>query len=728
MKEKKEEKRKKSDKFKKLRPHLRCAIIGVLIGITIALTLPVVLYGSEYSSVVWNKFAAKIPGVKNFVSMDYSTGISILDVRETKELQTAFQSIDYYLSTQDKDGNRYISLYPYRITAGFNLDETISNLGRTVLVPRILSIDAQDVVKIRDDISDLNYDLYIKGLAIGMEEHARSAVLSLGLLERAGDNLNQWYSDLVTLDEDVVPEFIVSEPLESREVSGSYRSPLNFTHLPSDTFEIEYPMNSHYFAAFRKSESFGGFVVIPDMMTKISDIEKILDESIGGRNALVSRIYDPLNRESGGITIFHDGSTCAEMYRVTGSHVSSALVQAENKEVIPTALSIGVYTLLSSELNRANLDENILIENSIAVWQVLEHWQNGDWNSARNLLPQLKEAQFDRLAGYLEFLDFGGTASMPVEGSKISGWVDESVGRTARALESVSNETDYIAQNWHAIEAIFSRKEDTNALAELYSYVLVTASSKLDQIDRYRIVQSLYERNKKVNALTWANATPTQRKAVIYHYLKGVQNYGLFYSDGLDWVRINDDNLQTAYAKPLWVYAAQDEDYAQKIDAPWLSKNKETLDRQLTGSEGILLRKENRFALLVLNKPPNFFQRSCLLVFGQDRGSVVNLRNGGTIHEDSLLANGELVDWVPWQSVDSDKIPNWFNGDEDIPNRTSGERELGLYDFMGELSDSFQEGQRLTPETAGLRLKASLLKSLKEQLSQEFPIPELVKR
>src|SRR6056297_125160 len=152
MKEKKEEKRKKSDKFKKLRPHLRCAIIGVLIGITIALTLPVVLYGSEYSSVVWNKFAAKIPGVKNFVSMDYSTGISILDVRETKELQTAFQSIDYYLSTQDKDGNRYISLYPYRITAGFNLDETISNLGRTVLVPRILSIDAQDVVKIRDDI------------------------------------------------------------------------------------------------------------------------------------------------------------------------------------------------------------------------------------------------------------------------------------------------------------------------------------------------------------------------------------------------------------------------------------------------------------------------------------------------------------------------------------------------------------------------------------------------
>lgn len=179
----------------------------------VALIVVVVLLGSgRFQTLMKNTFA-KLPGIKNFVTVHYDTDLFVTDVKDTVKLKSSFLAIDYLASIQDAEGNVFLAIYPLIVEAGFDLDKVKRLLEDTgpqkkisllFPAPEILNVDFEDSpLSIRNSLKgDVEYD--IQPLKMAFEKQARSYAMSKGnLLEKANVNARKYFNDLLSGSYDV---------------------------------------------------------------------------------------------------------------------------------------------------------------------------------------------------------------------------------------------------------------------------------------------------------------------------------------------------------------------------------------------------------------------------------------------------------------------------------------------------------------------------------------------
>jgi len=495
-------------------------VIGLIIGYFLT---PAGYRGQVFARLVQNTFLA------NFVTTDYNTDLSITAVRDVGKLRTAYMAIDYLISATDSDGNRYISIIPYEVAAGFdleNLDPDTTAQDRLQLpAPAILSVDSGQQSAsgvIRDSIEDMNYDTYIKPLRVAMELHAEDAAIDSGLLNEASDNFEQWYEALfesfdVDEERNGSPEITIPDH-ESTFVTTTFeRYPVAIRTNRQSNTTIEMPTEGPYLSGFTGDGIEGRVIVQAETRADSGRIAKAFDVTNDSGQRIVSRIYDPRDPETGGIIVVNDGATQISTYQVSGRDTVAAVIEADNMAVAPERFGHAIYVMLG--LRQISQDSDAFRTQYLGMVDLMrrltEEWRSQNWKSAIGMREEFESIGVSDIAGLLSLMEVSQTA-----GLSNSEWPAGLSRQQQHALQifdfingldDPERETDW--KFWIDAEMALRNQEGWTAeeIAPLQMYVLQAMGGDVEDAERFHLVAQLVEQYG-ISSTLWDFADRDNRK------------------------------------------------------------------------------------------------------------------------------------------------------------------------------------------------------------------------
>lgn len=184
-------------------------------------------------SSVSNLLLSKIPIVNQFVETTYNTGLYGISQLGKKELVTSSYNIDFLVSFY-KSGGKSITIYPYIIEAGIDLEAIKSEKRDSInyiTLPNAkitkVSIDESNGTNVIRNAVEINYNNHILPLKTALERRAKDLAISNGILEKANKDAEQYLSRLFSnyyfqfQKEDI--------PLDTLDI-------INFPNLPVSLF------------------------------------------------------------------------------------------------------------------------------------------------------------------------------------------------------------------------------------------------------------------------------------------------------------------------------------------------------------------------------------------------------------------------------------------------------------------------------------------------------------
>jgi hypothetical protein len=704
----------------------RRSLLVSTFAVVSGLVLGYFLTPQAYRTQVFARLVQNTP-LANFVTIDYETGLSITAVRDVAKLRTAYMAIDYLISATDSDGNRYISIIPYEVAAGFDLEnhnpDTTPGDQLQLPAPTILSVDSGQQTAsgvIRDTIKDMNYDTYIKPLRVAMELHAEDAAIDSGLLNEASDNFKQWYGALFdsvdTAEEEyVVPEISIPAPESPFVTTRFERYPIALRMNSDSEVTIEVSTEGPYLSGFTGDGIEGKVIVQAETRVDSGRIAQAFDATNDSDQRVVSRIYDPRDPETGGIIVVNDGTTQVATYQVFGRDTVAAVIEADNLAIAPDRFGQAIYVMLG--LRPASPGSEALRLQYLGMINLFrrltEEWRSQNWDSAIGMQADFEHIGVSGIARFLSLMELSKN-----DGLGMSDWAAGlslqqqdalQIYDFITALDDPDRETD--SDFWKDAEMALKNQEgwSANEITSLQMYMLQEMGGNLDDAERDHLVAQLVEQYG-ISSTVWDFADRDNRKRLVFNeFNSGVLGSGSsrywHRRDGVRFLAISPDELTLALGPQLWwarPYGVSP-DVDEYVEAPFSEQEiRQEIDKIVPRGSRTSRDLENGVVLVV----PSTRLRDTVNVF---------------ILGDDGVTRIELIKRVFQDPLATVTGP--------ITMRDVAESTLGLSSVAAPVANSFFErlSQQFREEQQAERqLRVQLEQALRARLLLLFPLPEVV--
>jgi len=688
-------------------------------------------YGQR--SAIINYLMSKIPGVRNFVEVNYKTSLSVFESKERKVLPISFISLDYFLSAEDANNNKYMAIYPYQVSAGFDLDKSERNDdGKLVLQSKITSVDGKGYTLIRDDIKDMDYDIYIKGFRIALEKIARDTALKLGLREKAEENFSKWYSRITGNKASVNPGYVFGELKDPFQRVSLDRYDCDIVLNKQWNIDINENKTSPYLFEAQSGPFNYNFSLIPDSRTKGTQLFKQAIYSIktereqDNNKKIVIRVYDPFNTDQGGVIAVVSEQSC-EAYTVLGSETLAMQYIPDNLEVIDSGLSQGIYIINSSRFAKtSNVGEKEKYLSDLrSLKKIYSHLTEGKWNSVLSYKDQIKNTSFSDLKiAFAGLSTYFGNGDITIE--NLDSQLSDEYLYLLNILKELENSNPnsvypFISREYLRIESILRDNLNWNdeELSKFYKFILsepeIRNNIKTD--DRERFSKILHKIDNTVSKIVWDTSSLNIRKLIITNYLLKNENdnYRLTIQNGEKLDQIFTDNVSKCIEKSIWWYVPyykEKEEFQIIDDLPADSNLKnfffEKLDPPVRN--GIIIMVPNRKFIFWGGKI------NALVVYPESLEVFKDIKKVMEQDYDYLYRSGP----IPIGKVDADKI------EKNLEINSDGANTNKLVHFIKELVEAYSPNDEEADSQYKVQFHGQIEKTLRHYFAVTlFPMPGL---
>jgi len=697
----------------KRKPHsiLRFVFTSILLAITSMIVAFFFFVSPQHRQYVWNAILERSP-LSFLITIEYQTPLVVLDTRDVEKLETAFFVLDYYLSVAEPgpEGGRFISIIPKEIIAGFDFtsfqprnDQGQDNsLGKVSLpAPSILSVDSgnQDVNDVlRDSIRNRDYDVYVKPLQTAIDKIALDTAIQMGILDKAKDNFEDWYTELSSQSETAV---VFEYPQVSSNLVefSSSRFPLLVTHNSIHGLGLREDINDYRLFDF-STQSLKGYGTIQPRSI-LSSSELFQQELNSGNDYLVGRIVNPyalLNRD---VIVRLYGDNTIESLSQLDSHILIVRAEAANMNVAANVLGDAVYLAMSSQaIQTPDISGANYLSGMEKIAQLRTYIDDGNFVGARSLAEDFRSVGFTKIFEQLSDLNRIYRRE-PTQYGGISPTIDE-----LATIDSVlsSNQRLSLFQIDSLIRLLQSRNEYPY-LHQAYVQKFENFYGELSASEKNDLIQVLL-REGLVNAMVWERANTDGRKLMLLAFLRdNLPNYRLLARDGNQFTVVGMDNSTIVMGeKLLWHgnFGIDGPDRNVALGSISEQKTLETLFETPELNSSLLpdLRRGVSSRPLVLIMPHrNFFGfvagKVNALLLGTSNVALVELSGGTNRYNYKMLYQGQI------STSQSSNIAEW------------GLSSDPFLDFFQALSQRLYQR-----ESSSLDLREVVVQMLREELSE----------
>lgn len=340
-------------------------VFGVLVFFFIFLT-------PQQRNLIIKEALGSIPIVKNFVNITYRTRLNVTAIKSEGKLKTAFLSVDYLVSIQNKEGDKFISIYPFTVEAGHDLKQskvssTQQNEKRVLNIelpsPTIFNVDIDEstkLLRIREELRG-EFEYILQPVKVALERQSKDYAVRMGILEKANNRTEEYFK---TFWKDIYDEISVTfKPVET-----DYFSEHTFYHLPikfaiaKGSFPYEFQANpkeqfDFFDGVFLKDDT----SIIVGYSTEYSKSYRDLWDDVAKSkefNANLKttvRFTDPANPLSKGVACRYGDTGCLCFVQIGGS-LYYLWHKCVNEEQCKTTLPDILYLSFNAQKSDAEVD------------------------------------------------------------------------------------------------------------------------------------------------------------------------------------------------------------------------------------------------------------------------------------------------------------------------------------------------------------------------------------
>lgn len=686
----------------------------------LGLALSVLLLPQEHRRIVLADLFKNTP-IANFVTVDYTTDISIIQMQDTAIFRSTFMAIDHLLSVTNHAGDRYIAIIPTEVVAGYDFDswraDGVSNENIGFPPPQIVSLSSQTPGTIRESIAEVDYDVHIRPLRGAIELHARDIAIEQGILSQAVENAAAWYRNLAgeshqademerqvwTTAEQELP-FIVLD-LPQYPVSLSVH-----TEVPEMVgAEIVNSVGSPYFLQFTGNELAVRAVIQPYTRASTRELYRYMARANEIPERLVAHIYDPSNSETGGVVILNDGTHRIFTLGTNGQHTVSAVLEADNTGVASRVFSYGIYAMMRLSSREADTNEYELYLSAVNLQRNLfAEWSRKNWSSAIGMRNDIRQAGLTDIAQLLEYKHSLQIAELSLSDLPSTLPEDHRTAVTLFGLIGAASTTnrDDAGEFWRDAESFLRNRVGWTSrdMSRLHMHV-IEHQLNLSTVERDHFFRQLIEQHGLTRAL-WDVATQDERKRLLFNEFvsdgSATENSLFWYTrEGNRFLPIRD--IGSALGPQIWW--ARQFGLSENDDGHRPAFLAEQDIWRLIAGEGTaqanrLLRDREQGVVLVV--PSTRLRESLnILVFGHAGVTRIEVIQ-------RLLAGPQVVFHDPVPLLDA-SVASLGLGGLDIPE---------FADFLNRAGQRFSQGTRVSRD-----FTTALEDELRRHLSGMFPMP-----